>query len=175
MPRNSAKPGQDPPLKKRGPYTPEPVQVRVIARHMDGQSNRQIAREERVDRQTVGHILSRQEIVDTNARQWSRLQRMGDKALDVLEEALGCEDRRLAVAVALKIAEYVFPKSVEQAIQLGTEASPEKQREERRITFLGQMTDMMLTKSKNYDLPLPPDLEKLRDEMDGRSKESALE
>jgi hypothetical protein len=88
MPRNSAKPGQDPPLKKRGPYTPEPVQVRVIARHMDGQSNRQIAREERVDRQTVGHILSRQEIVDTNARQWSRLQMMGDKALDVLEEAL---------------------------------------------------------------------------------------
>ena len=91
------------------------------------------------------------------------------------KKRLSATNRRVAVAVALKIAEYVFPKSVEQAIQLGTEASPEKQREDRRITFLGQMTDMMLTKSKNYDLPLPPDLEKLRDEMDGRSKESALE
>lgn len=76
MPRNSAKANQTLP-KKRGPYTPQPVQVRVIARHMDGQSNRRIASAEGLARETVGHILSRQEIVDTNARQWSRLQRMG--------------------------------------------------------------------------------------------------
>ena len=166
MLRNSANFRQDPPSKKRGPYTPEPVQVRVIARHMNGQSNRQIAREERMDRETVGHILSQQEIVETNARQRSRLQSMGDKALDVLEEALVSDDRRMAVAVAMKIAEYVLPKGVEQALQIGTQAPPDAQQKEERIKFLGQMTDMMLKKSRMYDMPLPADLEQVRDELD---------
>jgi hypothetical protein len=69
----------------------------------------------------------------------------------------------------------VLPKSVEQALQLGTQMSPEAQQEERRIQFLGQMTDMMLTKSRNYDLSLPPDLEQLRDEMDRRLIEPTSE
>ena len=60
MTKKATKPGQNRP-KKRGPYTPPPVQVRVIARHMDGQSNRRIASEEGIHRETVGHILSQQE------------------------------------------------------------------------------------------------------------------
>jgi len=84
---------------------------------------------------------------------------MGDKALDVLEEALVSEDRRMAVAVAMKIAEYVLPKGVEQAVQLGNQASPEAQHEQQRIQMLGQMTDMMINKARRYDMPLPPDLE----------------
>lgn len=95
----------------------------------------------------------------------------GDKALDVLEEALGGDDRRMA-AVAMKIAEFVLPNGVEQATQLGTQASPEVQKEEQLIKLLGQMTDMMLTKSRIYDPPLPQDLELLRHELDRRSKES---
>jgi hypothetical protein len=32
--------------------------------------------------------------------------------------------------------------------------------------MLGQMMDMILTKSRTYNLPLPPDLELVRDELE---------
>jgi hypothetical protein len=37
--------------------------------------------------------------------------------------------------------------------------------------MLGQMTDMIIDKSRDYDLSLPPDLEMLRDGLDRRSTE----
>jgi hypothetical protein len=43
------KPKQSPPTK-RNLYTPTAVQNRVIARHIKGESNRKIAKEERIDR-----------------------------------------------------------------------------------------------------------------------------
>ncbi len=59
--KKPAKPNQTK-LKKRGPYTPAPVQLRVIERHANGESNREIARQERIGRDTVGRILSQQEV-----------------------------------------------------------------------------------------------------------------
>jgi hypothetical protein len=40
----------------------------------------------------------------------SRLESMADKALDVVERALACDDARLAFPVAMKIIEHVFAK-----------------------------------------------------------------
>ena len=59
MPRKAAKQLQIQP-KRRVLYTPEPVRVRVVARHIEGESNREIARNEAIDRDTVGRILSQQ-------------------------------------------------------------------------------------------------------------------
>ena len=82
----------------------------MIARHVNGESARQIAGHEGLARETVSRILSRQELVEMNARQYSLLQTMADKALDVLDGALSCEDPRVSVLVAMKITECVLPK-----------------------------------------------------------------
>ena len=86
-------------------YTARPVQARVIERHLDGASNRQIAKEEGLDRDTVSRILSQRELVEMRAEQQSRLQCLASKALLVFEEALSSPDARLAVAIATKILE----------------------------------------------------------------------
>jgi len=86
-------------------YTPQPVQTRVVERHLDGASNRQIAKEEGLDRETVSRILSQRELVELKAAQQSRLQCMVSRALSVFEEALASPDARLAVAIATKILE----------------------------------------------------------------------
>jgi hypothetical protein len=94
-----------PAQSEREPYTPRPKQTQVIARHLAGESNRRIAREEGIDRETVSRILSQKELVTMLAEQQSRLLRMGSKAMDVYEEALDSENLGIAVATATKILE----------------------------------------------------------------------
>ncbi len=89
----------------RGPYTPQPVQARVIERHLDGASNRQIAKEVGLDRETVSRILSQRELAELRAQQQSQLQRLVSKALQVYEKLLDSPDDRLAAATATKILE----------------------------------------------------------------------
>ena len=75
------------------------------------------------------------DLVDTNARQWSRLQRMGDKALDVLEETLACDDPRLRVAVAMKIAimRYIHPDQQAQKEAMHRYATAMRERKLKRV------------------------------------------
>jgi len=40
------------------------VRSRIIARHIGGQSNREIAKEEGIDRDTVSRVLSQGEVVE---------------------------------------------------------------------------------------------------------------
>jgi len=86
-------------------YTPQAVQNRVIERHLDGASNREIAAEVGIDRATVPRILAQQELVALRAEHQSRLERLVSKALDVYEETLGSNDAHLAAATATKILE----------------------------------------------------------------------
>lgn len=60
----------------------------------------------------------------------------------------------------------VLPKNIDQAIQLRKDAAPEEQHEQRRIQMLGQMFDMILTKSERFNMPLPPDLERANQEIE---------
>ncbi len=169
VPRNRIKRCQIEP-KRRGPYTPEPVQARVVSRHMSGESVRGIARAESIGRDTVGRILSQQEVVETIARYQSRLLDMVPKAIGVYHEALQSDDLHLAAATATKLLEgmqVLHKGGIEQTIQLANRASPESNQEQRRLLMLGQIMDGMLERSRLYDLPLPPDIERVRDELQG--------
>lgn len=86
-------------------YTSKAKQMRVMARRVNGESNRKIAREEAIDRETVNRILSQKEFVIMQAEQQSRLHRLGWKAIEVYEEALESDDLGLATATATKILE----------------------------------------------------------------------
>src|SRR5436309_15410874 len=90
---------------KRSLYTPQPVQNRVIERHLEGASNREVDTAEGIDRETVTRILSQKELVELRAAHQSRLEGLVSKALDVYEETLGSKDAQLAAATATKILE----------------------------------------------------------------------
>ncbi len=101
------------------------------------------------------------------ARQRSRLQSMADKALDVVERALACDDARLAVPVAMKIIEHVFPKcGIGDTANSQPKLPPEVEERDRRLRIIAQIIGDDLERSRLYDIPLPPDLELVRDELE---------
>ncbi len=163
MPRKAAKCGQTQP-KQCGSYTPAPVRGRVIVRHVAGQSNREIAGKEGIDRGTVGRILSQPEITQMMEQYRSRLLMMVPKAISAYEQVLDSDDERVKVAAATKLLEglQVFPKgSVEPP------PSPPNY-DENRLIMYGQIMEMMLHKKQRYGIPLPPEFEALTGE--GRKK-----
>lgn len=109
-----------------------------------------------------------------NSRQWCRLQGLGDKALNVLENALASGDARVAVPVAMKIVEHVLPKDIEQAMQIRNQGSPEAQREQQRLLCYGQMMDMVVRKSERYGMDLPPEAESLKEQVKKQLEEANL-
>jgi hypothetical protein len=133
MPEITSKSDQVP--SQRG-YKPAPVQDRVLERHINGQSDRKIAAAEHIDRATVKRIRSKAELAQTIAEAQSRLQSDLSTAIEVLESALLSGDLRIALPVAMKLAERfgVLPKN---GIELPKE---ESDREERFLTELGRMT-----------------------------------
>jgi hypothetical protein len=148
--------------KERGPYTPKPVQGRIITRHLTGQSNRRIAREEGIDRKTVDRILTQREVVEMIAQYRQRLLSLIPKAIDFYEDALSSDDERIGFAVAAKLlgAFHVMPWGDEPVGKVDDQASTPT--EETRIRVLGKMTAMMFDKSDHYGTPLPPPLPQLR-------------
>ena len=95
---------------KRTLYTPLPLQSPVIARRFAGESLRQIACEEKIDRDAVGRILSQPGVVEVMARYQSDLLAMVPLALAVYAEALTSDDLRFALVRATKILDHVFQK-----------------------------------------------------------------
>lgn len=177
MRKKPSKPDQNEP-KKRGPYKPPPVQLRVIERHVNGESNREIARQEGIGRDTVGRILSQQEVVQRIAQCQARLLDLVPKAIGVYEKALSSDDLPLATATATKLLEgtNVLSKGgIDETIALANKASPETEREQRRLLMYGQMMDMMINKARRYDMPLPPDLEQAKQELEARGMTGALD
>jgi hypothetical protein len=136
---------------------------------MSGESVREISRAEGIGRDTVGRILSQQEVIEIIARYQSRLLDLVPKAIGVYDEALASGDLHLAAATATKLLEgmHVLHKGgIEQTISIANRASPDSNQNQRRLLMLGQILDGMLEKSRMYDLPLPPDIERVRDELE---------
>src|ERR1039458_1113809 len=160
MPRKATKHRQSPP-KTRGLYTAEPVRGRVLARHVTGQSNRQIPVAERLDRETVSRILSQREVAELMAQYRSRLLGMLPKAIGVYEEALASGDERIRVAAATKLLEGmgVLPKGgIEQP-------APEPDRGQQKQLVLGQFMEAALSRHRLYGVPLPPEFDGVEGEL----------
>jgi len=163
----------EPAKKAAGPYTLKPARDRVVALHVTGQSNREIAECEQIDRETVGKILSQKEALEMIARQRCRLKRMADKALDVVERVLTGDDPRLKVPVAMKIVEHVLPKgTIEETINLANKLSPEAEAKERRLRFIAQAIEGDFVKSEKFGHPIHPKLEHVKRELDRTLEEA---
>jgi hypothetical protein len=88
---------------------PKPQQTRIKARYVQGQSVRQIAREEKRDRATVQKVISSEEMVDYISKKQSELLTFADPALESLLYTLENEtDGEKAVLVLDRLE--VFPR-----------------------------------------------------------------
>lgn len=147
--------------KKPQFYTPAPVRERVVARHVNGQSNRLIASEEAIDRETVARILTQPEVVQMIVQYRSRLLLMVPKAITAYENALDSDDERVRAATATKVLEglQVFPKGSIDPPSL--EPDPRQQ----KLLMLGQMMEMILYKGERYGISLPTELEAVQREL----------
>jgi DNA-binding MarR family transcriptional regulator len=144
--------------------TPEPVQKRVLTRHIGGESNRAIAREEGIDRSTVGRILSQPEVAELITESKARLLSLVPKAVAAYEEVLNSDNLPLKAATATKLLEAVGVLQKGGAERLADQQTAlEKEQRQQRLLVLGQMTDMVLVKRERYGTPLPPGFDDLRD------------
>src|ERR1700734_3739797 len=67
---------------------PEPKVLRIKKRHMTGESNREIARSEEVDRKTVARVVQSQDVQDLIRQQREHFYAMVPLAIDAVQRAL---------------------------------------------------------------------------------------
>jgi hypothetical protein len=143
------------------------VQGRVIVRRLAGQSKRRIAREEGVDRKTVGRILTRREVVEMIAQYQQRLLSMVPEAMDVYRDALSSGNERIRLMAATKVVEgtQVMPRGGSgQIADMADQASSSPPEEVHgNYQVLGQLVAMMMEKGDTYDIPLPERLVQMRE------------
>jgi hypothetical protein len=157
MPKIAAKSRQIKP-SGRVPYIPAPVRKRVLARHISGESNLCIAIKERIDRGTVGRILSQKEVVRKIARYQSRVLEIVPEAIRVIEAALSSRDERIRVQAAIKVLEgtsVLNRGGIEQTIEIAHQASSPTNRREGVHRILSDIIAMTIQKHYDFDIPLP--------------------
>src|SRR2546423_12344019 len=100
-------------------------QLRVVTRRIAGESIRQIARTEDIDRATVANILSQPELKSVLDITNSDLHRLLPKAVKAIEANLEAYDSRTAIAV-LKGMQVFKPKSQSVVELTGADAEFDK-------------------------------------------------
>ena len=140
----------DPP-QARKPYTPPATQNRIFEEHLNGKSNRQIAKMIGLDRGTVSRILSLPEMVEIIEEQRSRLfEEASPKVVSATLKFLDSDDLRIAPFV-LELGDRmgIIPKRP-------LAAEPERDRERDRAAALGYATELVMGKSVRFSMPLTP-------------------
>jgi transposase len=123
--KKSTKRGQ----RKGRPYTPKPKQARIIARHLSGQSDREIAKQEGVSRGTIYRIRSQSE----NAM---LLQSFREMILDIVPDAikglakLVKERDRQAIIETLKGSRVLIDRH-----EVATVQEPERTYDSAKVAF----------------------------------------
>jgi hypothetical protein len=139
--------------------TPGPVRERVVARHIEGESQRQIAREEGIDRANVARILSQTEVAERLAGFDAEFLDMAPEAIRAIRAALTSDDERISTAAAFRYVELMQKRGMEQMMQTAEAAAPKTTEKSRQSKIGEQIEEMMLTKAKNFGISLPPELE----------------
>ena len=159
MRENAAKNRHKSPQIRRS-YKPDPVRTRIIARHVAGISNREIAKEEGIDRDTVSRVLARDEVVEMMNEYRLQLLALVPQAIAAYKQLLSSKDEKVRAAAATKILEglLIIPKDG----VFPEQTTPAQDNDQRRQLILGQIAEMMLSKERVHGVPLPPMFDELK-------------
>ena len=117
---------------------PEPKVLRIMERHVTGDSNRKIARLEAVDRKTVARVVGSQEFQAHMRAQRERFYSLAPAALDALQHALA-KKKDPRIAYQLLTDTGVIP-SVEERSSALTQR-PQSISDEARETLLASLSE----------------------------------
>jgi len=95
--------GQKGATRKRGLYTPQAKQTRIIAASFAGKSNREIARQEGIKRDTVARVLSQPEVQELLAEYRQQARGLVPHCLAGLEAKLITKGGKLRKAIDWKM------------------------------------------------------------------------
>ena len=114
--------------------TPQPVQDRVVAKKIEGKSDRQIGREEHIKRDTVKRILSQSEVRERLLQYRQEIFSRIPKALEVYDYHLEQNNER----VATKILEGTQALIKKQAVIVEEEEQFGADRSEKELRFFAR-------------------------------------
>jgi hypothetical protein len=117
---------------------PEPKVLRIMERHVTGDSNRKIARLEAVDRKTVATVVGSQEFQAHMRAQRERFYALAPAALDALQHALE-KKKDSRIAYQLLTDTGVVPSAEERSSALTQ--PPQSISDEARETLLATLTE----------------------------------
>jgi hypothetical protein len=148
---NRAKPIR---AKKHRPHIPSAKIVRIERRHLEGESNREIARAEHCGRNTVSKIVKAPELQEHLQRIRERIWGMADHAADVVFEAV-VQKRDVRISYELLRDIGVLPRA-SQIVQQPSPTAPTKEdRAQKQDRFVAAV---ITQRHRVFDIELPKSL-----------------
>jgi len=148
-------PGQDLPCSAKKPLTvvPPPQSARIMHRYIQGQSIRQIAREEKRDRATVTKIVRAEEVTEYVRNMRERFYGLGEAALSAVQRALEAGDARLAYEHLKDIG--VVPERGRNAVQSQMQGPAGMTEDEVLQEEIHKLSFLTLNMARTFKQPLP--------------------
>jgi hypothetical protein len=149
-------PVQDPPrpTKKRRSVIPPPQSARIMHRYIAGESIRQIAREEKRDRETVTKIVRSEEVADYVRTMRERFYGLGETALGAVQRALEQGDARLAYE-HLKDIGVVPDREMTNAVQRQMQGPTATSEDDAVSNEAWKLAYMTIHNARIFGQPLP--------------------
>jgi hypothetical protein len=149
-------PGQDLPdsTNKHRSIIPPPQSARIVHRYIAGESIRQIAREERRDRQTVTKIVRSEEVTEYVRSMRERFYGLGETALGAVQRALEQGDARLAYE-HLKDIGVVPDREMTNAVQREMQGPTSMSEDEAVEAEARKLAYIMINRARTFGQPLP--------------------
>lgn len=136
---------------------PQPQVVRVLSRHVTGESNREIARAEQIDRKTVARIVRSEEVNAYVEKLREQLYGIGADAVNTVRDAVLSGNALLAYKLISDIG--VIPTLQERMVMASQPQSISFQAREKLLAqlspkdrFLFSMNEMMVRRAVAYDV-----------------------
>jgi hypothetical protein len=147
-------------------YLPQPQVVRIQRRHISGEKNSKIAREEGCDRHTVAKIVKAPEMQAYIEEMRARFNGFAPLALDAVEHGLAVSrDTKLAIEV-LKGIGVIEPRENKVSV---VQQEDEQALEDRLYAeWLGIMMLLAFERNEIFGTDLGPELEQLKSQLKSR-------
>ena len=143
---------QPKPAKKTRNRIPPTKRIRVMQRYASGQNQTAIAREEGINRETVGRIVKGAEMEAFTEEIRERWRGLCDAAIESVSRLIAKDDRQTVLRV-LESNGIIAPQGQVQNINVQTPASPNQ--DERVSNLRACFADVMMERARVFKTPMP--------------------
>ena len=146
------------PAKSAGSYIPAPQAIRILERHVAGQSIRKIAREEKRDRAAVAKVIRSEDMQAFVMQMREKFYGLADLALAAVQRGLEAGDAKLGYQILVDLG--VVPKQpaplqqIDLNVAKKTEEEDTAQHEAGVRAQIGKLIEVAMNQSRVFKHPL---------------------